>query len=490
MLRFTKWISIEIHQSWLVVFLCVGIILGVIMGLVFRINFFSSFWWISLVLILCIIAYIKPNITFAAIILMAGMVLAFFRCAKELEGGKYLQQFVGINVVVSGVIAGDTETDDDTTKFKLVNLAFGGEDENVKTAGNMFVSISKNEDLKWGDEVALEGKMLDGFGTYGGYMYKPKLTKWKRPEPGLIIIKIRDWFAERIKGIMPEPEVSLGLSYLVGMKSRLDDDLNNNLRTVGLVHIVVASGAHLAILVDVAKKVFGRLSRFVGMLFSVLFVLFFMCMVGWTPSIMRAGIMTILNLVAWYYGRKITAWRLILMVAAITLVIEPMFIINLGWLLSFASYSGIMIIGPILSRFFYGNRRPGLIASTIVTTISATMMTLPITLYYYGTFSLISVVANLLILPTLPLAMGLVFLVGVFAEIPFISLMMAWSAKTLLDFHITVVEWFAKMHEFLIEIPKYQNVVWLIYVLIVLAIIGLIVFKRRRHEKGVFRCNV
>lgn len=286
------------------------------------------------------------------------------------------------------------------------------------------------------------------------------------------VVWIRDWFAGRIKGLIPEPEVSLGLSYLMGMKTGLPDSLAENLRTVGLVHIVVASGAHLSILVEIARRIFGKISRFTGLLCSILLVVFFMAMVGWTPSILRAGVMTILTLVAWYVGRKFEPWRIILIVAAFTLMLNPNFVTNLGWLLSFASYGGIMILGPRLTKFFYGAKKPGFVASIILTTIAATLMTLPITLYFFGTVSLISVLANLLILPTLSYAMGLVFLVGVCAEIPGVSEAVAWCAKTLLDFHIGVVEWFGEMRWFLIEIEPYQWWVFLMYLFIVALLLG------------------
>ena len=157
-----------------------------------------------------------------------------------------------------------------------------------------------------------------------------------------------------------------------------------------------------------------------------------MIMVGFTPSILRAGVMSILTLLAWYVGRKFAPWRIILLVAAFTLMLNPMFFINLGWLLSFASYAGIMILGPQLNKFFYGDRKPGFLGSTIITTISATLMTLPIILYYYGMISIISLVANLLILPTLSYAMGLVFLTGVVFGIPGIETLVSFLATKLL----------------------------------------------------------
>ncbi len=288
----------------------------------------------------------------------------------------------------------------------------------------------------------------------------------KNSNNGDPIIMARNWFAERIDGLIPEPENKLGESYLLGMKSGLPDKLSENLRVVGLTHIVVASGAHLSILVEIARKIFGKLSRFAGLLFSVLFIVLFMAMVGWTPSIMRAGIMAILTIATWYVGRKIAPLRMIIMVMAMTLIINPLFINNVGWMLSFASYAGIMLISPELTKYFYGEKKPGFVGSSVMVTISATIMTLPVTLYYFGAVSLISVIANLLILPTLSYAMGLVFLVGVVAGIPGVETAVAFVATKLLDFHIAVVEFFGGMKQFLVQIPSGQLWMFLIYILI------------------------
>ena len=310
-------------------------------------------------------------------------------------------------------------------------------------------------------------------------------TEQEKIESGTegLVLGARDWFAERINDQMPEREAKLGMSYLLGMKSGIDDDLAEALRTVGLTHIVVASGAHLSILVEIARKIFGKISRFSGLLFSILFILFFMCMVGWTPSILRAGIMAILTLVSWYVGRKIAPWRLILMVMAFTLMLDPNFLTNIGWLLSFASYAGIMMLGPAITRFFYGAKKPGFIASVVLTTIAATLMTLPITLYYFGQISLISVIANLLILPTLSYAMGLVFLAGVFAGVPGAEMVFSFLAEKFLSFHIFIVEFFGSMEQFLIKIEPYNAWVFLLY-LVILAPFLWRVFRWTRERKN------
>lgn len=455
------------HQSYLIVFLCVGILAGTITGVVFRINYFSSPIFLLIVFLLFMFGYVKPKYVFSMIIIVAGMILAWFRIAVELTGENYIRQFYEQTVLVSGSVAGDPVTEAGTTKIKLVDLKFGEEERG--TAGNIYVAVSSGAGgkiLERDDKVTVYGKLGEGFGTYAGYMYKPEVRAVLRAEPKNFVVLIRDFFAERIRRLIPEREASLGLSYLLGMKSGLPKDLAESIRAVGLTHIVVASGSHLSILVGVARKIFGRLSRFAGLLFSVLFILFFMTMVGFTPSILRAGIMSILTLFAWYVGRKFAAWRILLIVAATTLLINPMLLIDLGWLLSFTSLIGILIVMPRWKKFFYGEKKAGFIGEMILVTVSATAVTLPITLYYFGAVSLISVVANLLILPTLSAVMGLVFLAGVFAGLPVVETAVGFLATKALDFHIFVMEFFGGMKSFLVEMPAGDARVFLIYVLV------------------------
>ncbi|MBP5647769.1 ComEC/Rec2 family competence protein [Candidatus Saccharibacteria bacterium] len=474
----------NIHQSYFVVALCVGVIIGTVLALVFHINYFTSPFYLILVALLLLFIYFCPRFAFLGIALVAGMILIFVRVALELHGEAYIRQFWGQIVTITGTVDGDPNSDEKGTSLKVTNLKFGN--EKIETRGSIYVSLRFNKEIQRADEITLSGKLTEGFGIYAGYMYKPKVGVIQRPRPGDLILGIRNWFAERIRKMIEEPKVSLGLSYLLGMKSGLSDDLNENLRIVGLTHIVVASGAHLSILVEIARKIFGRLSRFAGLMFSTLFIVFFMAMIGWTPSILRAGLMAILSLIVWYFGRKIAPWRLISIVMAFTLIINPMFVINLGWLLSFTSYTGIMILGPKLTKFFYGEKSPKFLASTVLVTVSATLMTLPITLYYFGTVSLISVVANLLILPTLPLAMGLTFLTGVVMGIPGVELVSGYATTKVLEFHITVVNFFATLKQFLVEIEPYQWWVFGMYLIFLIPVVfGYLkksLWYNRRHE--------
>ena len=136
----------------------------------------------------------------------------------------------------------------------------------------------------------------NGFGTFAGSVYRANILYIKRPQPGDIALHIRDWFANAVRQAVPEPEASLGVSYLVGQRRALPEKLDIALRTAGLTHIVVASGYNLTILVRLARRLFVRISKYLSALVSGNLIIGFIGVTGLSPSITRAGLVTGLSL--------------------------------------------------------------------------------------------------------------------------------------------------------------------------------------------------
>ena len=468
----------RIHQSWLFVALCLGVVFGTILSISLRIDFFDSALWIIPVTVIFLLGYFFPNLVFSALVFVCGMTLAMMRTSGELRGEDFIGRFVNENVEICGTVFEDADMDSGKISVKLNNI----EINDMSTPGIIYVQLGgKIENLERGDKITLKGKLNEGFGTFAGSVYRPEIVAHKKPEQKDFFLKLRDDFSERIKKYIPENEARLGLAYLLGMKNGLDDTMMEILKIVGLTHIVVASGTHLGIITEVTKKIFGKISRTAGVIFSLILIVVFGFMIGWTASITRAAIVTGLTLLMWYVGRKFEAWRIILIAMAITLLISPTYLINLGWLLSFASFIGILIVAPILTKFFFGEEKPKKVAEIIIATISAQVVCLPILIYYFGSISIISIVANVLILPTIPATMGMTFATGIFA-IPFLGDIFGNITKILLDYQISVMEFFAEQKMFLIEIPAENPWVFLIYVPMVAAI--LIFYIREKRKSG------
>jgi competence protein ComEC len=126
---------------------------------------------------------------------------------------------------------------------------------------------------------------------------------------------------------------------------------------------------------------------------------------GFSASIVRAAIVSLLTLWAWFYGRRIKPLVLISFTAALTGMFSPFYVWgDLGWYLSFLAFFGVLIIAPIISARA-SSKPPKILTAVLIETFSAQIMTQPLIMMTFGQFSLIALIANLLVVPLVSLAM-------------------------------------------------------------------------------------
>ena len=105
-----------------------------------------------------------------------------------------------------------------------------------------------------------------------------------------------------------------------------------------------------------------------------------------------------------------------------------------------------MILAPLLQAYFFGDKKPGILRQIMGETVSAQIVTFPVLVLAFGTFSNVAVVANLLVLPFVPLAMLIVFLCGLFAiAFPFAAVLVALPAQWLLGYMVGAADFLAKL---------------------------------------------
>ena len=328
-----------------------------------------------------------------------------------------INKYYGQHVEISGRVTEDVDMTKGTIRMKLDDLQVNGTEQ----SGVVWTSVGESKLAKQilrSDRVILEGMLDAGFATFNGVSYRAEIKKVIREDNADIARDFRDWFADGVRKVIPEPEASLGVGYLVGQKRGLPDDLTEALMIVGLTHIVVASGYNLTILVRLARRLFEKVSRYMALAASSTLVLAFMFVAGFSPSMTRAGLVAGLSLVVWFYGRNIHPVVLLFFAAAISILIEPSYIWgDVGWLLSFGSFAGVLILAPLLQSYFFGEARPSILRQVVGETLSAQLATLPLIMFIFGTVSYVAIIANVLVLPLIPLAMLLVFLCGILSFI-------------------------------------------------------------------------
>jgi competence protein ComEC len=115
---------------------------------------------------------------------------------------------------------------------------------------------------------------------------------------------------------------------------------------------------------------------------------------------------------------------------------------DLGWLLSFAAFAGILVVAPIMTRLLYiKGREPGALSQLVIETLSAELMTLPILIVSFGYIPVLALVANVLVAPVIPFAMLFTFIAGVIGwVVPALSIL-ALPASILVAYVVALVEW-------------------------------------------------
>ena len=456
----------RLHVSWLIAAMSAAIVVGV-MSAQWLVGW-SSVVWCFVAIGLAVIGFWRRAVYLVPLVVIAGLLLGLWRGSIDQNLLAVYEKLYGAAVVVSGKVTDDPDVGKSgETLLRLNDVTIDGHE----VAGGIWVSTSTKTDIKRGDIAAVRGVLKEGFGSFAASMYRSQLVKVERPEPGNVARQVRDWFADAVRVAIPEPQASLGIGYLVGQRRALPPELSEALVIAGLTHIVVASGYNLTILVRLARRLFVGVSKYLSALSASLMIIAFVAVTGASPSMTRAGLVAGLSLAAWYYGRKFHPLILLPFAAAVTVLINPSFAWNdLGWQLSFAAFAGVMVVAPLLQAYFFGDRKPGTIRQILGETIAAQLVTLPILLLAFGQFSNVAIVANLLVLPLVPLAMLLTFLAGIGGLVmPAFAGIIGSPASWLLGYMTTTAQYLAGLPwaQSEIQIELWQVIV--IYVVIVAA---------------------
>jgi competence protein ComEC len=444
-----------------------------------------SVWWSIAAGALICIGLWRREIILLPCIVLAGLLLGDCFGSVALRGRDVYRPLVGSVIRLEGTIKEDQST---TAKglavLQLDHVTYDGKN----MPGTVWVSVLGHPDAKRGDRVIVSGKATAGFSTLALTMFTAKVISVSHPRPGDIGRVVRDWFADAIRKGIAEPEASLGIGYLTGQKSALPPDLATALQIAGLSHVVVASGYNLTILVRLARRAFVKVSKFLSVLSSGIMIAGFIAMTGLSPSMTRAGLVSSLSLLTWYYGRQFHPFVLLPFAAAITVLFQPSYAWgDVGWQLSFAAFAAVMIVGPLFQAYFFGEKEPGMIRQVLGETVAAHVVTIPIVVPAFGLLSNVAIPANILIVPLVPIAMLLTFIVGITAlVIPAVVGIVGLPASWLLHYMTFTAQYLAGL-------PWAQtkvNPTWWMIVLYIVLLVAICIYMQRKTKFSLRGVNI
>ena len=210
--------------------------------------------------------------------------------------------------------------------------------------------------------------------------------------------KIRQRITRAQAQLLGVPKGSLLSAMVLG---RLAVDLPYDIRDifvqVGLAHILAASGFQVSFLLGVILAITQRFSPTVRFSLGLLTLLIYLGLTGISPSVLRATLMGLAVLIALLTQRQTKPLNVLLIVAILLLVVNPNWISDIGFQLSFLATLGLMVtVPPLMDRL---NWMPPLFASLIAVPLSALIWTLPLQLYVFKVLSPYSILVNIIASP-------------------------------------------------------------------------------------------
>ncbi|WP_211745525.1 ComEC/Rec2 family competence protein [Paenibacillus sp. Marseille-Q4541] len=368
-------------------------------------------------------------------------------------------ELAGMSAQVEGTITSKVEIDGDRAQFVLLltgvrSLATGQEeltDDFIEVKEKVQVQIKLTEEVQqeiageWerGDKIQLTGTVeipgtARNFGSfdYGEYLHrleihwllKAKGTEGVTHEPldtwasPYVVLRLSDAAREELGNQMEhmfqEPHAGYMKGLVIGIGDEIDPDTYGDFSKLGLTHILAISGMHVAIYVSALLFMLSafRLSKETALTLTFLLVPFYVLVSGSSPSVVRAGMMSMMGLYMTRQGLMKDGINILCLAALLMLIVDPYMLVNVSFQLSFLVTVGLMMFVPLLQPHF--DSWPQWLSGTAVITIAAQLLSFPMTVFYFNQFSLLSFGANFLlvgfisffILPLGTLALLLVYL--------------------------------------------------------------------------------
>jgi competence protein ComEC len=296
---------------------------------------------------------------------------------------------------------------------------------------------------------------------------------------------------------MPAREAALARGFVLGEDERIDPVTVEDFRRAGLSHLLAVSGQNVALLGLLAMPLLALLGMPLRarLLWIVAAIAVYVPLAGGGPSIVRAGVMGALTLLATFAGRRASRLYALAIAAIVTLAIDPRIGADIGWQLSFAAVLGILAIArplrkAIASQLGSGGLR-GSLAEGAAVTVAATLSTAPLIVFHFGELSTVSLVANLLALPAVAPAMWLGMLSSIGAQVPaFPATVPNAIAAPLLAYIAAVASWCARPRWALLEVEMGVRGLLASYLALAGAVIALPVLLRRRRSATLRRARI
>ena len=443
--------------------------------------------------------YLYKNIFLLAGICCISVLLGIVRYESSRHNQKLpYEPMVGEKISLTGTIIREVERRESNQRFLL---------ETRDETENILVSTDLYPEYVYGDIVEVQGKLAkpDNFQTdqgkefdYRNYLAKDdifytmsfaQVTVVGHDAPSRtleILLSFKAHLMQNIEDVVRRPESTFLGGIALGSRSGISSELRQDFITTGTIHIVALSGYNISIVAKYIQDIFGAFLSFTGALYAGgISIVLFVLMTGAQATAVRAGIMALLVLLAKRTGRTYEITRALMIAGFFMILHNPSILASdVSFQLSFLATLGIIYGTPIFEKWFgkKDNEKMAVgmmqkakrgMRDSIATTLAAQIAVLPFIMYTMGTLSVISFPINIVILPFIPIAMALGFIIallGFFGS--WLTLPLGYAVTLLLGLVLSLIEWGADVpHAFVavrnmplfVALTVYSGLVYVVY---------------------------
>ncbi len=320
--------------------------------------------------------------------------------------------------------------------------------------GSVSILTSPLENYKYGDLLEIKGmiepaqsvaqeptvafpKTISIIAEHRGFWLKEKLFDFK------------NYLLSQFQKSLPSEEAAFMGGLTLGSRSGFSQEFKEQMSLSGTTHVVVQFGYKIGIIAWTVAFAFGCfLSRRKTFYLTLAVIILFVLMVGAEASAVRAAIMAFLAFLARETGRIYNRRNAIALTALLMTFVDPTILVfNLGFQLSFLSLLGIAYLTPAFKKLFrLDAKNTPVLQETALVTLSAQLAVMPLMISAFGQFSLMAVLANVLIMVFVPFTMFLGFILAALSSIYFyLGFAVAKLAELLLFYEIGVIKLFAEL---------------------------------------------
>lgn len=484
------------------------------MGILLCNNIGISFFLVFIALYLLTITLLFNKIKKIIAILLIS--LSFFAIGgvvfnnAEKSYTKAFEKFYDKTLSIEGYIDSEIENTDGKVKFFLKIDRIKYKKNYEKINGRLLVNIFsyddnvKNKTIEYRSKISIEASIEKPKAATNpsGFDYKRYLasigvsgTIYLRDCSDMAVIgkegggwlhklgfKIKKSVLNIVEYCLDKNQAGLLSGMIIGYKDGLDDNAYAAFSKAGLTHIMVASGMNVAFIILPLAYIFKkmRLGNLASSIFTILVLILFVFVTGFSASVVRAVIMGIMILLGKIIIRETDIYTSISTAAIILLILNPYTLFDIGFQLSFFATISLVMFYPKLKEFIDHKHIPNIVSDTLAATIAAQIGVVPITLYYFNNFSAISILSNLLVVPVVQIITIIGFIM-VFIGIVNINaaVLIGYINNSFLSFVLFVTEYTAKIPYAALKLPTPPLWLIILYYLVILYL-----FKCRKFLKN------